>query len=132
MKKLKVKQHHFQMNSSVKLPPGNSTPEQIIVSLRLLIKVRLYTIIAIESFQTYLPPMMEKWLPVGKMLQSIELASPDMSQTVSITAEKTTSDNFGNSNTERVLKVTWPLSVDDEIGILLSRLSKEFALVVPR
>jgi hypothetical protein len=39
MKKLKVKQHHFQMNSSVKLPEGNSTPEQIIVSLRLLIKV---------------------------------------------------------------------------------------------
>ena len=72
--------------------------------------------------------MMEKWLPVGKMLQSIELASPDMSQTVSITAENTTSDNFGNSNSERVLKVTWPLSVDDEIGILLSRLSKEFEI----
>jgi len=39
MKKLKVKQHHFQMNTSVNLPEGNSTPEQIIVSLRLLIKV---------------------------------------------------------------------------------------------
>ena len=50
MKKLKVKQHHFQMNSSVKLPPGNSTPEQIIVSLRLLIKVRLNIVIAKLQF----------------------------------------------------------------------------------
>lgn len=120
MKKLKVKQHHFQMNSSVKLPEGNSTPEQIIVSLRLLIK-------------TYLPPLMEKWVPVGNMMNSIELASPDMSQTISIVAEKLkTFDTIGNQKVERLLKVTWPLSVDDEIGILLSRLSKEFALVVPR
>ena len=66
---------------------------------------------------------MEKWVPVGNMLNSIELASPDMSQTISIVAEKLkTFDTFGNQKPERLLKVTWPLSVDDEIGILLSRL----------
>jgi hypothetical protein len=66
---------------------------------------------------------MEKWVPVGNMMNSIELASPDMSQTISIVAEKLkTFDTIGNQKVERLLKVTWPLSVDDEIGILLSRL----------
>ena len=39
MKKLKIQQHHFQLNSNVDLPTGESSAEQIIVSLRLLIKV---------------------------------------------------------------------------------------------
>lgn len=76
--------------------------------------------------------MLEKWVQIGNLIHTIELASPDMSQTISITAEVRTSYGYVEVQRHRSLKVTWPLSVDDEIGILLSRLSKEFALVVPR
>lgn len=110
IEKLKLTEHHLNLSSTVKLASGNANLETIIEALRLLTK-------------QYLPKSLVNWVQTTTS-SSIQLSSPDSKSAISIVGS-------GKEN-EKELLVTWPLSIDTEANVFLSRLQKEFIKVAPK